>query len=282
MILDLTTMTLQAVLAGAVAANQPEVHVGYMVYDKDGQKTKPAIYRAALNNTTDVTILPAPPSGYVYEVISLSIYNKDTASVTVTVKTDTGTERIVTKVTLLTLETLGYAAGEWFALDANGNRKEVTSSTFSSLTVTGNATVGGTLGVTGLLSVGAGGINLTSAAGTSYIVATHVTTVAGYAADPAVTATITKIGNRIFITIPTFTGTSDAVTKAFADNLAAAYRPAAAHEFNITAIDNGGTAVAGVCRIATDGAVTFYPTPAAGNWTAANAATVSQASTHYV
>lgn len=150
MILDSLTK-LEAVLAGAVAANQPEVHVSYRDWNKEGMPTPPALFRVALNSSTDVTILAAPTFNPIREVERLSIYNKDTASVTVTVKTDDGTERILIKATLLTLESLNWEKGQgWYALDANGNRKEVTSSVFSTLTVTGNATVGGTLGVTGI------------------------------------------------------------------------------------------------------------------------------------
>lgn len=158
MILNGTLISLQAVLAGAASANQPECHVAYVDYNKEGNVTPPTIQRTALNSTTDAIILAAPPFNPTREVISASIYNKDTASVTVTVKTDDGTtERIIAKATLLTLEVLCYEKGQgWYALDANGNRKEATSSVFSSLTVTGNETVGGTLGVTGLITGAAG------------------------------------------------------------------------------------------------------------------------------
>lgn len=152
MILNSTFLSLQAVLAGAVSANQPECHVNFITWDASGEPSKPGTQRAALNSTTDVTILSAPnTAGYVMEPISVSIYNKDTASITVTVKTDDGTtERIIAKSTLLTLETLCYEKGQgWYALDANGNRKEATSSVFSSLTVTGAASIGGNLSVTG-------------------------------------------------------------------------------------------------------------------------------------
>lgn len=125
MILDATGLTLQAVLAGAIATNQPECHVDYVVWTNDGQTSKPGLTRTALNSTTDVTILAAPPrQGYVHEVREVSIYNKDTAAVTVTVKTDDGTERIIIKATLATLESLCYSqqAG-WYAMTAAGARK---------------------------------------------------------------------------------------------------------------------------------------------------------------
>lgn len=112
MILDSTTK-LEAVLAGAVSANQPEVHVVYISYDASGIPSRPTQFRVALNSGTDVTILAAPTgNNQVLEVIRISIYNKDTASVTLTVKTDNGTtEFIVLKQVLLTLESLIFEKG---------------------------------------------------------------------------------------------------------------------------------------------------------------------------
>ena len=117
MILD-TTLKLEAVLAGAVAANQPEVHVDYVDWSKDMEQTAPAAYRVALNSTTDVTILAAPVQNPKREPIEVNIYNKDTASVQVTVKTDDGTtERIIVRRTLTTLQTLCWKRNVgWFVL----------------------------------------------------------------------------------------------------------------------------------------------------------------------
>lgn len=121
MILD-TTLKMEAVLAGAVAANQLDVHVSYVDWNKSGVKTNPAMFRAVSNDTTDVTILAAPVLNPIREVLRVSVYNKDTASATVTVKTDDGTtERIVTKVTLATLETLNFEKGKgWYSISAAG------------------------------------------------------------------------------------------------------------------------------------------------------------------
>lgn len=121
MILD-PSSKLEAVLAGAVTANQPEVHVDYFDWNPQGEQTKPAPFRVALNSTTDVTILAAPQVGFIREVLRLSIYNKDTASVTVIIKTDDGTtERIICKATLLTLETLNFEKDRgWYVTTATG------------------------------------------------------------------------------------------------------------------------------------------------------------------
>jgi len=121
MILD-TLTKLEIVLAGAVAANQLDVHVSYVDWNKSGVTANPAMFRTASNNTTDVTILAAPVGNPVREVLRVAIYNKDTASATVTIKSDDGTtERIVTKVTLATLETLNFEKGKgWYSISAAG------------------------------------------------------------------------------------------------------------------------------------------------------------------
>lgn len=137
MILD--TMTkLEAVLAGAISANQPEVHVDYVDWNKSGAMTNPAPFRTQLNGNTDVTILAAPVQNPIREPLRVAIYNKDTASVTLTIKTDDGTtERILIKATLLTLESLNWEKDRgWYAVDANGNLKEIASSIFSSTGIT--------------------------------------------------------------------------------------------------------------------------------------------------
>jgi hypothetical protein len=123
-------LTLEAVLGGAVSANQPEFHVDYIVRDNSANPVpKPATLRGALNSTTDVTLISPTTGrystqGFVAEVQRLSIYNKDTASVTVTVKTTDGsTDRIKCKVTLETGEFLSYANGLWQAFTSDGSLK---------------------------------------------------------------------------------------------------------------------------------------------------------------
>ena len=85
----------------------------FIVWNTDGVPTKPQTYRTALNSNTDVTILAAPgTNGQVKEPVGVSIFNKDTANVTVTVKTDDGTtERIIIKRTIGADETLHYMKG---------------------------------------------------------------------------------------------------------------------------------------------------------------------------
>jgi hypothetical protein len=119
-------LTLEAVLGGAVAANQPEFHVDYLIYNLQGAASKPAVQRGALNSSTDVTLISPSANGYstqgfIAEVKGLSIYNKDTSSVTVTIKTTDGTDRIKCKATLATTETLIYDKdGQFYVMTADG------------------------------------------------------------------------------------------------------------------------------------------------------------------
>lgn len=244
MILNRSTK-LEAVLAGAVASTQPEVQVSFIEYNPDGVVTPPDYFRVALNNASDVTILAAPVFNFIRELLRVAIYNKDTASITVTVKTDDGTtERIERKVTLLVGETLSFEKGRgWYAMDANGNTKENMSAN----------------GIKEVLT----------------------TTVTGYASDPSISIRITKFDDVVNISIPTFTGTSDSTSKATADALPAAYRPPATTNIPIVAVDNGGTADIGLATVGTNGIITFYPTPASGNWTGSGTATVSRADGTY-
>ncbi len=100
-------MRLEAVLDGSVSANQPEVHVDYQDWTDDNQQTRPATYRTAMNNGTTVTILAAPTDNPIREPLRVIIYNKDTATRRVIVKTDDDSnERIEINYELLTLETL--------------------------------------------------------------------------------------------------------------------------------------------------------------------------------
>ena len=103
MILD-TTLKLEIVLTAAKTTNDMDVTVDYFDWNKSGNPTPPASYRTASNGTSDVTILAAPVSNPVREPTKISIYNKDTASKIVIVKTDDGTtEKIEARITIPTL-----------------------------------------------------------------------------------------------------------------------------------------------------------------------------------
>lgn len=138
--LDTTTRTLQALLSGSVTTNQLNTTTSYS--DATSGSFTGATTVINTNNTTAVTLAAAPTASVVRTIDSVNIFNADTVSQTVTIRyNDNGTFYPIVRSTLLTGETLGYTHGfGWFSLDVNGNRKQVTSTVFSSLTVTGAAT----------------------------------------------------------------------------------------------------------------------------------------------
>jgi hypothetical protein len=108
LILGSTLRKLEAVLSGAITTSQPEVAVTFTDIRADGARGMQT-YLVALNSTTPVTICPAPNSGITRIVDTINVYNKDTASITVQINYDeSGTDYILCKRTLATLETLTY------------------------------------------------------------------------------------------------------------------------------------------------------------------------------
>lgn len=120
-----TTKKLQAVLGGAITTSQPQAVVSFYDQNNAGEQTRGADQETNLNSTTDVDICNALGTGkesYTRNIDSLTIYNKDTVSATVTVKIDDGgTESILKKVILATQETLSYDhESGWSVQTANG------------------------------------------------------------------------------------------------------------------------------------------------------------------
>jgi len=123
LILDAVTKSLKIVLAGAVATTQLPVTAHYT--DITTTAYTPGSNDTVTNSTTAVEFVAAPAASTQRHVESISVYNVDTASATVTIQyVSAGGTRQVIKVVLLTLETLVYEDGTgWQAIDANGNLK---------------------------------------------------------------------------------------------------------------------------------------------------------------
>lgn len=132
--LDTTSTILQTVLAAAVTTNALEYYATYN--DHTSTAYTGGQTRSTSNNTTDVNIVAAPGSSTVRDIDFVNIYNKDTVSATVTVKTDvSGTEHILVKITLQATDTLQYIHGfGWKVIDLNGNTKQTASSASVSVT----------------------------------------------------------------------------------------------------------------------------------------------------
>lgn len=121
MILDSTTRSIELVLAGTVTTTQLKVTSSWV--DMTATATTPGATTASSNNTTAVTIVAAPAASTQRKVNSISIFNADTASATVTVRyNDNATIYPIVVVIVPTGNTLFWTdVTGWKLLDANGN-----------------------------------------------------------------------------------------------------------------------------------------------------------------
>ena len=155
LVLDGTTKTIQAVMSGAAATSNPDFTVAYA--DSTSSSLTEGSNDGALNGTTAVTLVSAPAASTRRVVKWLTIQNKDTAAVTVTVtfNNSTGpTTRQIAKVTLQPNDT--WTTDGTF--DANGNMKTVAG------------TVNLATQVTGTLPVANGGTGVTTSTGSGSVV----------------------------------------------------------------------------------------------------------------
>lgn len=133
-VLSAATYTLELVLSAGTA----DVDVSYV--DRTASAYPIGGTQQTAATATTQTILAAPGASTSREVDWLTVKFKTTGGVATIQKLNSSgavTTQLIS-VTLLDEEVLQYShAGGWCALDANGNRKEVTSSVFSSITVSG-------------------------------------------------------------------------------------------------------------------------------------------------
>ena len=101
LVLDATTKTIQAVMSGAAATSNPEFTVAYA--DSTSSSLTEGASDGALNGTSAVTVVSSPAASTRRVVKWITIPNKDTAAVTVTVtynNSSGSTTRQIAKVTL--------------------------------------------------------------------------------------------------------------------------------------------------------------------------------------
>lgn len=107
-VLDATNKTITGVLGGTVATNQPEFTAAWA--DDTGSSFTEGSSNGVFNNATPVTIVAAPAAATRRIIKSITVQNKDTASITMTLKFDEGgTGRNIAVMTL--------AAGDTFTLE---------------------------------------------------------------------------------------------------------------------------------------------------------------------
>lgn len=115
MILD-TTMKLEAILSTSTSTTQLDITVDFIEYGADGKPTIPGFVRTRTNNSTAVTILPAPVApSKARKVIGLTAYNADVIAETLTVRSNIATTTFVyQKQSLAVGESLVYERkGGW-------------------------------------------------------------------------------------------------------------------------------------------------------------------------
>lgn len=151
----LTGDTITAVLAGAPGTANPKVNVEW----SGSQGPKADV--VALSGATPVTLLEALANAATV-LTGLSIFNSDTAAVTVTISRVTGGVTIVlTKKTLQVGDTLSADEDGFTVSDVNGQVKTVLAQTAAGrVEAAVTATTGG--GTTGLIPAGSTHITVTS------------------------------------------------------------------------------------------------------------------------
>lgn len=153
LILDATTKSIKAVMSGAAATNNPEFTAAYA--DSTTSALVEGANDGALNGTTGVTLVAAPAASTRRVIKWITIQNKDTAAVTVTITYDTsGTGKQIAKVTLQPNDT--WTTDGTF--DSSGSLKQ------------SFGTVNLATQVTGTLPVANGGTGVTTSTGTGSVV----------------------------------------------------------------------------------------------------------------
>ena len=144
-ILDATTKSIEVAMSGAPATTNPDFTAAWA--DDTGSAFTEGSTDGALNGTSAVTLVAAPAAATRRVIKSLTIENKDTAAVTITVSyNNNGTLRTIVKVTLNVGDTWTLNG----AYDTNGSLKQTLG------------TVNLTSGATGTLPVANGGTGTTT------------------------------------------------------------------------------------------------------------------------
>lgn len=122
MILDTTTKTVRAYLAGAPAANQPEYNVSWADHKPTVRLLTPGHDSGVLTGVTPKTLILAPGAGEQRNVKGVWIFNADSAAITLTVDVyNINAARRWVRAVLETLWTLAWEyGGTWHVYDENG------------------------------------------------------------------------------------------------------------------------------------------------------------------
>lgn len=123
LILDAITRKLQVVLGGPRTTNDCPWTVSYA--DITTTTTVLGSNNGVTNGTGSVDIVAAPAVSTQRRIDTITVYNADTVSTTVSIiYNDNGTTRVVWKASLDVGDTLQYESGGFFVTDSNGKIKQ--------------------------------------------------------------------------------------------------------------------------------------------------------------
>jgi hypothetical protein len=153
LVLDATTKSVVVAMSGAATTTNPDFTAAYA--DDTGSAFTEGANDGALNGTSSVTLVAAPAAATRRVVKNITIENKDTAAVTLTISyNNNSTLRTIAKVTL--------NVGDTWTTDG-------TFDTYGSLKQT-VGTVNLSSGVTGTLAAANGGTGVTTSTGSGNVV----------------------------------------------------------------------------------------------------------------
>lgn len=259
LVLDGTAISIQVAMSTSAATTNPTFVATYA--DNAGSGITEGATDGALNGSTDVTVVPAPTGSNRRVIKDITIYNGDSAAVTVFVKYDNNaTQRTLAKVTLAVGDT--WTTDGTF--DTNGNLKQSMGTVNLASQVTGTLPVanGGT-GATTLTGVlkGNGTSAFTAAtAGTDYLAPPSGTAIlkanSGGALANATAGTdyVAPGTATTFTATQTFSGSSSTLAAVLTD---------AAEVITISATAATGT----INYDVTTQSVLYYTSNASANWT---------------
>jgi hypothetical protein len=177
-VLDATTESIVVAMSGAAATTNPDFTSAWA--DDTGSAFTEGSTDGALNGTSSVTLVAAPAAATRRVVKNITIYNKDTAAVTITVSFNANsTLRNIAKVTLQVGDTWTLDG----AYDTTGALKQTLGS--ANLASVSGAFVSGTLKLSGSTS-GTATLNPPAVASTYTYTLPAATATLGYLNIPAV------------------------------------------------------------------------------------------------
>ncbi len=109
-------ISMEMYLGGTVTTNELDWSVQYTQEYFSMGIVAEAMNTGTSNGTTDVTMVEAPVAGARRHIRTVNVYNKDTASATVTIQINiTTADRVIMKHTLAAGETLHYENNQgWY------------------------------------------------------------------------------------------------------------------------------------------------------------------------